>query len=187
MSTIKNLIDVVLYEKKDNLKIFYDVDIFLKRNIQVAPETEEPEEEPYADEIEEDTLNEEVLQLKRNGVLELNEKEGEDILTLNDLIGFLTRKKIGGKSLLDPITSEVILIMGESSDSGQQIQDVIEEEDKIDITIDYGLTKFNSIGLKLNKRPNTNAVSFLMRKDGKNLGPFNIKLFENQLLVLSRN
>lgn len=198
MSTLQDIIDITLLEKKDPVKIFYNIDVFIQefKNDEEGKETEKAEasqaekqgsdEEDANTDTNESTINEAIFKKGKKGVIELTEDESESILTINDLVDFLNDEKAKGKRLLSAISSELLLIMSNSSDDGNAIEDVVNEGDKIKIIIDYGPNKSNSIGVFLNKKSGSNAISFLMRKDGKNLGAFNLKIFEQRLLMFSR-
>lgn len=190
MSTLNDIINNTLFEKRDNLKLFYDLDVLIKEQESIKKDSDDTEQQQDDESLEaatnEDVLTEAVFRKKKNGVMEIDENASQSILTLNDLVDFMNDNKVGGKKLLSPLVSEILLIMGQSNDDEKTIEDVINEDDRVKVLVDYGVNKSNSIGVFLNKKAGSNAVSFLMRKDGKNLGPFNLKIFEQRLLMFSR-
>jgi len=191
MPTLFDIVKSSLNEGKDPIKIFYEIDVFIQefKNDEEGKEAEneEPSDNEVADkEVQnEEVMMEAIFKFKKEGKLILAKEESENILALNDLIDFLDDKKINGKPIMNKIVSEVILILS-GTNTGQLLDDIINEGDKFKVTIDYGISKFNSIGIKVVKNAGTKVISFLLRKDGKNIGKFNLPVFEKQLLFFSQ-
>lgn len=157
METIKNIVDNVLYEKKNekSLKVFYNADIAISS-----------EEEGD-------------LFLKDKGVINIPKDKALNILSLNDLLATLQQ---GNTKIINELVSEIILAL-----SGQKtenvIQDLLKENDKCNITLDYGLAKDDSIGVQVSKNKSVESASLIMRKDGSvfGSGKFNKAVFDQTI------
>lgn len=192
---INSVIREVLYEQKEkNLKIFYDVDIFLQEFPEKEEEpTEEPTEEPEEVEKtpEENTktvaelITEAIYKTKATGELVVPASEAENIQSLQDLLDYVSDKKVNGKAVIDDVVIEIILAL---VDSGTKpLEELIDKGDKVRISLDYGKEKDNSIGFKVLKNAGTDTISITMKKDNKVLpADFQLPVF-NQQLVLFRN
>lgn len=186
---IDNVIKEILYEQKEKTaKLFYKVNLFIQ---EFPKETEEPEttEEPEAPAEEVKTvgevLTEAIHKMVASGELSVPLEDAENIQSLQDLIDYVSDQKAEGKPILDSLAQEIILSL---ADVGTKpIEDIVHEGDKILIDFDYGVKKEDSVGLKVVKNSGTDAVSILMKKDGKIIAaPFDITNF-NRMMVYIRN
>lgn len=210
MSTLKNIIDEVILEaKQDTLKIFYSVDVFIQE-FEKEPEEEtpavavEPEvpatETPPTEEVPatESVITEAIIKKKIDGELSVPKEDALNIQTIQDLIDYLSDKnhtnstivekvldkKPSGKQekILTPEIQEVVLILT-GVGGEKELGDIIDKGDKVIIDIDYGLEKANSIGFKVNKNAGTDVFSIMMKKDGKILsGTFSQEIINKQIL-----
>jgi len=234
MSTLKNLVDEIILEKKiETLKLFYDIDVFIqdfKNNEPTTPEPATPEpatpatpepttSEPTTPEaatpeavsaaptestkisnnlLNEDILLEAIIKAKLKGELTVSREDAANIQTIQDIVDYLTDHKhieksiiekvldkkgtVKGKDILTPEIQELILLfIGAGSD--KNLGDIINKGDKINIDIDYGTDKNDSIGLKINKNSGTTSYSTMIKKDGKILsGKFDRALINKQIL-----
>lgn len=190
----RTLIKNVLYEKKEKaLTIFYKTDIEIKENPEEMEEpaevpTEAPKEEVPVPETltqQEETIFEETFTSKSEGKTVVSENEIDNIQSLEDLMDYLSNKKIRGTPILNDAITEIIMNM--ANGGAQSIADLVDKSDKILINIDYGKDKDNSIGIKALKNKGTNILSLVMKKNDKVIpGTFNLQEFNRQI-VFFRN
>lgn len=197
---LENIIDEVILEKKEEtLKCWYNIDVFIQEFQKDEEETEEPLSMPEtgtgvetggATETEEETpatesteyITEAIYKNKGEGELVVSKQEAMNIQTVDDLLDYLSDKKISGKPIIDKISQEVILIMM-NINTDKQISDIINEGDKFILEIDYGKAEDDSIGFKVNKKAGTKSYSLSLKKDGKiHEGAFNLTALEQQIL-----
>jgi hypothetical protein len=132
MTTVKDVIqDVIFEEKKQSLKLMYNIDVFIQefKDKEEEPETpptpqagpeapaaaETPAEEPTGEEEtaaesfddEGNLITEAVYKRKVEGELTVPKEEAENIQTLQDLIDYLSDKKHGQAK-----TSSVAKVLG---------------------------------------------------------------------------
>lgn len=203
MSKVFNIIKNVLNEGAEKtLKLFYDIKIYINQPEAAAPapvptetipvETAAPMENvPAAESVKYDDLdilNEEVINLNKNGSIAISQNEAESIQTIEDMLDFvgdseiLKAKKV--ENIFDELSSEIVKL----AVSGTPAGGVIKKEDKIMISLDYGLDKTDSVGVKILKRVGIEAVSVMLKKDGKVLpGKFNLEELNKQILMYSNS
>lgn len=222
MSTVKQLIDQVILEvKSDSLKLFYEVDVFIqefkdkeKEDAELAPAagtavpvpptpvaTTPPDNTipPPAESFDEEgnLLTEAIFKNKAAGELIVPKEDALNIQTIQDLIEYLSDKKVekqsavqkvlgkkgsvaGGK-IISPEVQEVISIL--VGNGNQELADIIDKGDKVIIDVDYGPERENSIGFKVNKNAGTEVFSIMMKQNGKILpGKFDQSLINRQIL-----
>ena len=200
---LKKLLDEILYETKSpptsgGLKVFYSVDIFIQNFPE--PEPEETETPPTDDTVppdqgrqegdtvpestEEDNLevlNEEIFKFKSGGELEVPENKIERIQTLLDLLDYIKDKKVKGKPIINSMVIEIVSAL--AGIGTKAIDDLINKGDRLLITVDYGFSKQNSVGLRVNKVAGSSAISLSLKMDNKILAvPFNVNEFNRQVI-----
>lgn len=210
MAKINSIISEILYEEKSkNLKLLYNIDIF----IQNFPEEPEPEAEPEAPvvapepEVPEqpqgigvpepqgiaastkeekgNVLNEETFKSRQRDEIVVPHEKAENIQTLEDLLEFLTDQKQDGKQLINDVVVEIVLSLAGTGE--KQVDDVISKGDKIIIDLDVGFGEEDSVGIKVNKLSGSDTATMTIKKDSKILpGPFTTANF-NKYLLYYRN
>jgi len=207
MSNLKSLIKEVLYEQKEKqLKVFYNVDIFLQdfkeqgQEEQPAPVQQEqppegeqpPAEQPPAPEGEapptestnkkEIMLAEDIFKTKGQGSIVVPKEKAITILTLNDLLEFLDDQNTdNGTSVINDLVIEAIKSLS-GQNTQQALEDILNKGDKLNIILDYGFDKDDSIGLQVNKNPGVDLATMIMRKDGEPMtGKFNLQVFNQTI------
>lgn len=161
---VKEVFKKVLFEQeeKESLKIMYDIDIIMDRG------------------------DDGKFVSKSDGEVPIEKKEAENIQTIEDLVAYISRVKIGGKGIIDDMVKEIILNLSDG-DANNNIGDLISDDDKIIIGIDYGEGTADSIGFKINKIKGSSNISISMKKDGNILASqFSPQEFNKQL-VFFRN
>lgn len=209
MAKLNAIINEVLYESsKKTLKVFYEADVF----IQDFPEDQEDDEEEGGEEQQQqppqggeeggeeaqqggeaqenqDTkvnpsrqLAEDIFQTKVEGKLTIPEEKAKAILTLNDLLEYLKDQEIDNRPLMSELVIEVVLSLA-GDDTQRAANEIISEGDKVNITLDYGFSKDDSIGLQVSKNPGVKMATLVMRKNGEPVtGNFSSSLF-NQMIT----
>jgi len=175
MQKIGNIFEEVLFDKKieeenkeNSLKSFYMVDIRVTRG---GDEEKKTEGTSYVQRTE--------------GEVVVPEDKVQNIQNLHNLVDYMSGLVENGQPLVNSLVSEVIKTAADNgSDS---LQDLVQEEDKIIIDVDYGFEKQDSIGIKLNKTSGSDLVTFSMKKDGNIIpGTFNMEIFEQQILSIRK-
>ncbi|MFW6233187.1 MAG: hypothetical protein ACOC3Z_00830 [Nanoarchaeota archaeon] len=165
--------------------------------VEPTQEPEEPAEESFDEEG--NLLTEEIFKKKLEGETSIEKKDAERIQTVQDLVDYLSDEKIETKNasiiqkilkgkeaqkerIISPVIKEVILLMtGIGGD--ESVKDIVNKNDKVIVQIEYGYSKEDSIGLRINKKAGTEVYSIFLIKDGKILnGPFNQQLMNERLL-----
>lgn len=217
MATVKNVIDDIIFEDKNvNLKLFYNIDVFIQefrdktKEETLVPETEEvpaeTEEVPTETTTQENTnekgdlLTEAIFKQKAMGGISIPKEDVMNIQTIQDLIDYLSdkdhmesnqgtiqkvlnkdSKKVKGKILSPEIQEVVLTLAGMGGEEG--LGDIIDKGDKVVVELQYGNTKTDSIGFKINKSAGTDVFSIMIMKDGEILpGAFNPTLVNKQIL-----
>jgi hypothetical protein len=185
MTKFKNLIDEVLYEKfleeeinkENNIKLFYDIDILIT-------EAEKKEKAAEGEEVSTEVKSE-VYRNKATGEIALDKNRAENTLNLENLLNVASNMIEGGKPVINKLVVEAIKT---AANVGQgAIEDIFDENDKMIVDIDYGFSKKDSVGIKINKTFGSEVVSFSMKKNGNILPvPFDYTTFNNQLLDIRK-
>lgn len=190
MAKIQGLIDEVLYEKYEeiqeenkegNLKLFYEVDIFIRRAEEKKDAADKGEAPPEAEEGQEGKIYKHTA----NGEIVVPKDRAENILNLENLLNFTSNMVEGGEPLINELVVEAIKT---AAGVGQgAVGEIFEEQDKMVVDLDYGFSKDDSVGVKINKTSGSEVVSFVMKKDGNVLpSSFNYNTFNNQLLSIRK-
>lgn len=199
---LKNIIDNVLYEKvTKGLKIFYTTDIFIRER------EEQPEETPPEDtaaptpegeatppeggapesgaskpvapkqEVEKTTFR-----AKSSGEELVANEKAKTILTIDDLLAYIDRQTdASGKKIINELVVEVVLALIEDNPQ-LNLEDLLHESDKLNVMVDYGFDKEDSIGFQITKNSGVNVASLIMRRDGSPLaGKFNPTVFNQTI------
>ena len=171
---IQSVFEQVLFDrnieenKENNLKVFYNVDIRITR----SPEGEEEKEGTS------------YIQ-RSNGEATVQERNVQNIQNLHNLIDYAANLIEGGKPVINDLVSEIIKT---AADQGKDaLTDLVQQDDKIIIDLDYGFEDVDSVGIKLNKTSGSDLVSFSMKKDGNIIpGDFQMNIFEQQILAIRK-
>lgn len=173
MRRVGNIFSEVLFDRKlaedakeSSLKVFYSIDVRLTRG---GEEGGEP------------TL----YTQKTVGEVIIPKGDAENIQNLHNLIDYVSGLVENGKPLVDELIANAIKT---AADAGaENLEDLIQEEDKIIADIDYGFEKLDSVGIKFNKTSGSDLVSFSLKKNNNIIpGTFNLDLFEQQILAIRR-
>lgn len=165
MATIKNLIDEIILEKKEeNLTINYDIDTFIQS---------------FKKTNEEENLNEEVYKNQSKGEINVSAKDAKSIQTVEDLLDFLTDQK---EDILNELEKEAILLMMELK-SGKALSDLLSEGDKIIAEVTFGNSEEDNIGFRINKRAGTQSYTVSLIKNNQIVpSKFNVNALESQIV-----
>lgn len=196
MAKVSDLIDQVLYEKKQqkSTSIFYNIDVFIQefKEEPIEEPAEQPEgitgEEPVQQEestkekrLIVSVLNEEIFKFKSEGVLKVPIEEAKSIITLEDILAYMNKVDTEQNDIINDLVIETILNLIEP-ETQQNAQEILNEGDKLNIMIDYGFDKEDSIGIQISKNPGSKVATLLLRKDGKPMnGPFDVTIFNNTI------
>lgn len=202
MAKVSDLIDQVLYEKKQQKStfIFYNMDVFIQEFKEEPAEEPQPEpevqpeqpegitgEEPQQEESTKEkrlivsVLNEEIFKFKSEGVISVPIKEAKSIITLEDVLAYMNRVDTEKNDIINDLVIETILNLI-NPETQQNAQEILNEGDKLNVMIDYGFDKEDSIGIQISKNPGSQVATLLLRKDGKPMnGPFDVTIFNNTI------
>ena len=209
---LENILDDVFFTKKieeekkesgTSLKVFYDIDALIQNFPEEEEENKEKEEvkqttppkeveqaetptqeetEQKKEEINESVeLNEDIFTFKAKGEINVDKNKVESIQTLLDLLQFVKEQKKNGKPIINSLIIEIVAALAGVGEKG--VEDLVNKGDKILITIDYGFTKKDSVGLRINKTAGAKAVSLSLKLDNEIVpAAFNIIEFNRQLI-----
>lgn len=177
MKKMGTIIEEVLFDKKveileankeDFLKAYYKTDIRITR----GREEEGEEARDIAS-----------YSHTSKGEVKVPENKVENIQNLYNLIDYMAGLIVNGKPLINDVVSEIIKT---AADAGlDSLTDLVQEEDRIIVDVDYGFEDRDSVGVKINKTSGSDLVAFSMKKNGNIIpGPFNMELFEQQILAI---
>lgn len=199
MSKLKRVLDEVLYEnyeekineqedKENNLKLFYNIDILITRSEEKkqAAEGNAPEEGREEEGGEEQEQSQgQVYNHKAQGELTVPQEKAENVQNLENLLNFAANMYEGGEPLINELVVETIKT---AAGVGQgAIDQILDENDKMIVDLDYGFSKDDGVGIKINKQSGNEMVSFSMKHDGNIVGQsFNYDTFNQQLLDLRK-
>lgn len=145
-----------------------------------------PEEEqlPLAQSTKETgkKLNEEIYKFDTEGVLTVPAKDAKTILTLNDLLEYIADKKDeeGNQIFNDLVVETIRALTGQQTQKA--VQDLLNQGDEMNVTIDYGFDQDDSIGLQVSKNKGVAMATIIMRKDGSPMtGQFNVPVFNQTI------
>lgn len=205
--------DIIFEDKNVSLKLFYNVDVFIQefRDKTKEEETPVPDEEvptpetetpPVAESTNEkdNLLTEAIFKQKAIGEIAIPKEDVMNIQTIQDVIDYLSdkdhmenskgtiqkvlnkdSKQTKGKILSPEIQEVVLTLAGMGGEEG--LGDIIDKGDKVVVEIQYGNSKTDSIGFKINKSAGTDVFSIMIMKDGEILpGAFNPTLVNKQIL-----
>lgn len=176
---LQSIFDEVLFDKvieednrENNIKIYYDVDIRITRG---SEETEEGETKTEATSY---------IQ-KGKGEVTVPERDVQNIQNLHNLVDYTTNLIEGGKPIVNELVAEIVKT---AADQGTEaLTELVQQDDKIIIDLDYGFDAYDGIGIKLNKTAGSDLVSFSMKKDGNIIpGNFQMNIFEQQILAVRK-
>lgn len=172
MKKLKNIFEEVLFDKvileenkESSIKLFFKSDIRITR----GGSEDEAEGTSYVN--------------KSSGEVVVPEERVENIQNLHNIVDYSASLIKNGKNLINDIVSEIIKT---AADAGSEsLQDLVQEEDRIIVDIDYGFEERDSVGVKINKTSGSDLVSFSMKKNGNIIpGTFDMSLFEQQVLAI---
>ena len=123
------------------------------------------------------------FQKKASGEIVVPGSEVQSIQTLEDLLDFIADKSDKTGKILDQVAIELIFAMAGVSQN--PLEQIVKQNDKVIIEINYGHKKDDAIGLKLLKRSGVSNVSIVMIKDQEVLdSQFDLKAFNSQIVIL---
>ena len=176
---------------------------------EIPDEMPSPEDIAIADSFEEKGiyLKEGILREEVEGQIVVNKSDAKTIQTFQDLIVYLStapkqkkdikspiekvlgkgedkigkEEEFGSKNIISEVVKEAIFVL--IGLKQQDISSLIKEEDRVIIDIDYGHSKLDSIGFRINKNAGTDIFSTVIKKDGDVIpGKFDIEVINNQLI-----
>jgi hypothetical protein len=118
---------------------------------------------------------------KASGIISVPGSEVSNIQTIEDLLDFMADKSDKSGKILDQVVIELIFAMAGISQS--PLEEIVKQNDKVIIDVEYGHKKDSNIGFKVLKRSGVSNVSIVMIKDGEVINaPFDLKVFNSQLV-----
>lgn len=155
--------------KESSIKALYSIDIRITRG-----EVEDSDKKDVAS-----------YNRKVKGEVGIPESNVSNIQNLHNLIDHLSGLFENGKPILNDLVSEIIKAAAEGG--VDSLKDLVQEEDKIVVDIDYGFEAQDSVGIKINKSSGSDLTSFSMKKDGNIIpGTFDKDIFEQQILSIRK-
>jgi hypothetical protein len=145
-----------------------------------------PPQRSVQTEAEDETkiTNENEIIRKTEGEIKVDDKDVDTIQTIDDLLDYIAKKNDeDGSVILDEMSVEVIQTMIDSN-MAQQVAEKIDKKDHVFLDLIYGRKKDDdNIGIRVNKRKNSDSVSINMIKDGEMvIAPFNLQRLNDQIL-----
>ena len=137
-------------------------------------------------------VTEEVIINDNNKIIRRSERkipidvnQANEIQSIDDILAVLTNSKKAGVKIFDDFTSEIItLCVNQNFD---EIKNKLDKKSKIYFEIYYGKSKDDSIGIRVNKRPNSDTMTATMLLDNEIISAkFDIEKV-NQKIVEYRN
>lgn len=157
------------------------------------PEPEEiPSSKPDLNYALSSVVTEEVIINDNNKIIRRSERkipidvnQANEIQSIDDILAVLTKSKKAGVKIFDDFTSEIItLCVNQNFD---EIKSKLDKKSKIYFEIYYGKSKDDSIGIRVNKRPNSDTMTATMLLDNEIISAkFDIEKV-NQKIVEYRN
>ena len=194
---LEKIIKSALYEEvAENLNLYYNTDIFMRRTEiqkdaqQADVEAEEqPAEEPEEEQPEESVayrnsmLNEETFRTKTSGMLKVEDDEARTIKSLDDLLAYINRQ-VGenGSPIINDLIVEVTRALVDKV-GVDEMKKLVYKGDKINAVIDYGPARDDSVGFEITKNIGVDDVSISLRMDGKIQQSFNEEIFNQKLII----
>lgn len=109
------------------------------------------------------TTTEEKIERQFSGEIKLSQNQKDNIQSLVDIVEVLADTKKDGTPILDDFSTEIINLC--IAQNFQQLQSSLDKKSKIFVEIFYGYTKFDSIGVRFNKHPNSEILVSTMLLD----------------------
>ena len=199
---LEKIIKSALYEEvAENLNLYYNTDIFMRRTeiqkdaqqadveAEEEPAEEEPAEEPEEEQPEESVayrnsmLNEETFRTKTSGMLKVEDDEARTIKSLDDLLAYINRQ-VGenGSPIINDLIVEVTRALVDKV-GVDEMKKLVYKGDKINAVIDYGPARDDSVGFEITKNIGVDDVSISLRMDGKIQQSFNENVFNQKLII----
>jgi hypothetical protein len=197
MAKFNDLINEIFYEeypeevneaenKENSMMLYYDVDIFITRSQEKLQAAEgQGGEEEQEKEQEQEQGQGQIYRHKAQGELNVPKEKVENIQNLENLLNYASNVYEGG----DPVINELVVeTIKTAAGVGQgAIGEIFDEDDKMIVDIDYGFSREDSVGVKINKAAGSEVVSFSMKHNGNILpSKFDYNTFNNQLLSLRK-
>lgn len=134
---------------------------------------------------DEEKNDDDKIERKLHGEIELTEEERDNIQSFEDLISVMSKKKVNGDAIFDEFSSEVISLC--CNQKFQELQNEVDKKSKIFVEIYYGYNKGDSVGVRFNKRSNSDTLTSSMLVDNEIINSkFSIDRV-NQKIVEFRN
>lgn len=109
------------------------------------------------------TTTEEKIERQFSGEIKLSQNQKDNIQSLVDIVEVLADTKKDGTPILDDFSTEIINLC--IAQNFQQLKTSLDKKSKIFVEIFYGYTKFDSIGVRFNKHPNSEILVSTMLLD----------------------
>lgn len=115
----------------------------------------------------------------------INTNQANEIQSIDDILAALTKSKKSGVKIFDDFTSEIITLC--INQNFNEIKSRLDKRSKIYFEIYYGKSKDDSIGIRFNKRPNSDTMTATMLLDNEIISAkFDIEKV-NQKIIEYRN
>lgn len=119
------------------------------------------------------------------GVCELSDSQKDNIQSFEDIVDTLRNYKKNGDELIDDFCSEVLILCG--NQKFDELKQKLDKKSKIFVELYYGYKKDDSIGVRFNKRQDSDTLTSTMLVDNKIVSArFNIEKV-NQKIAEYRN
>ena len=102
---------------------------------------------------------------KFEGELKLSDSQKDNIQSFEDIIEILSNYKKDGNNILDEFCSEVIGLC--ANQQFDQIKQKVDKKSKIWVEIYYGYNKDDSVGVRFNKRQNSDILTSTLLIDNE--------------------
>ena len=117
--------------------------------------------------------------------ISINTEQANEIQSIDDILAVLMRSKKSGVKIFDDFTSEIITLC--INQNFNEIKNKLDKKSKIYFEIYYGKSKDDSIGIRINKRPNSDTMTATMLLDNEIISAkFDIEKI-NQKIIGYRN
>ena len=155
--------EVILESQSKDVKIYYNI------NLKIENEGSD------------------ALQAKGNGTVFISENDVQKLVSMEDIINFLIEEEIKDKAKFigsikkeDLLKEILIMLLNKKNDN------LIQREDFIEFSLDYGTEVKNSVGIFLVKQKNSPAFSRIMRLNGKTVpSVFKLDAINKRVLFFS--
>lgn len=117
---------------------------------------------------------------KFDGEVELSDNQKDTIQTFDDIVSILSEHKKDGENILDEFSTEIIQLL--YSPNAQELNQKIDKKSSIFVEVYYGYKKDDSIGVRFNKRKNSDSITSTMLIDNEIISaPFSIDRVDQKI------